>query len=140
VSPIFNSPCCHNRLPMKHEHFIRFSLSLKTKKALPHYPVLSLSHFLVVQPLLTNEILEKEPRRFNRSIKALDNMSSLSCLQLDSLLLLLNQSTRRTAPSFEVSECKTEYHDRLNIQSLRKQQLREVFKPYPANVENRVSS
>jgi len=87
-----------------------------------------MSHFLVVQPLLTNEVLGKEPRRFNRSIKALDNMSSLSCLQLDSLILLLNQSTRRTAPSFEVSESKTEYHEIRKIQSVREQQLRKVFK------------
>jgi len=82
----------------------------------------------VVQPLLTNEVLGKEPRRFNRSVKALDNMSSLSCLQLDSLLLLLNQSTRKTAPSFEVSESKTEYHEIRKIRSLREQQLWEVFK------------
>ena len=113
---------------MKHEHFIKICLKSQDKESPSNYPVLSQSHFLVMQPLLANEILGKEPRRFNRSIKASDNMSSLSCLQLDSLLLLLNQSTRRTAPSFEVSECKTEYRDRLNIQSLREQQLREVFK------------
>ena len=82
----------------------------------------------MVQPLLTNEVLRKEPRRFNPSIKALDNMGSLSCLQLDSLLLLLNQSTRRTVPSLEVPESKTEYTEIRKIQSLREQQLRKVFK------------
>jgi len=128
VSPIFNSPFCHNRLPMKHEHFIKICLKSQNKES----PSTTLScpfhTFSWCNISLTNEVLGKEPRRFNRSNKALDNMSSLSCLQLDSLLLLLNQSTRRTEPSFEVSGCKTEYHDRLNIQSLRKQQLREAFK------------
>jgi hypothetical protein len=128
VSPIFKSPFCHNRLPIKHEHFIKICLKSQDKES-PSTTLSDPSHTSSWCNLsLTNEVLGKEPRRFNRSIKALDNMSSLSCLQLNSLLLLLNQSTRRTAPSFEVPECKTEYLDRLNIQSLREQQLREVFR------------